>query len=287
MIRSLAILGPGTLGCSLAAWAARCGLEVRLCGRDMTHAQEGVQRIRQAWSRDIAKGRLPGESRMSLEARLKATGTLSEALDGAQAFLEALPEDTEVKRAAWKGLAPQIAPGTLALTGTSAIPLARLQPVGSPVLLGFHLFVPVDRMAVVELALPSQAAETDVVRAEALGRQLGKQVVRVRDQPGFAASRMALAQGLEAMRLLERGVATASGLDDLMRLGYGHPVGPLELSDRIGLDLRLRIAEQIWSSEADPRFKPPALLRDLVSQGHVGRAAGRGIYRWTPEREDP
>jgi 3-hydroxybutyryl-CoA dehydrogenase len=123
-----------------------------------------------------------------------------------------------------------------------------------------------------------------VSRAQALAEALGKRAVRVRDQPGFAAARMALAQGLEAMRLVEAGVATAEDLDALMTLGYGHPVGPLELSDRVGLDLRLRITEGIHQATGDPRFRPPDLLREKVARGETGLRAGCGFYRWDGSR---
>jgi 3-hydroxybutyryl-CoA dehydrogenase len=137
-------------------------------------------------------------------------------------------------------------------------------------------------MAVVEMAVPRGTSPVWVDRARALGLSLQKRVVVVRDQPGFAAARMALAQGLEAMRLLEAGVASAEDLDALMTLGYGHPVGPLELSDRVGLDLRLRIAERLMASGAD-RFQPPPLLKTKVEEGATGLKAGRGLYAWTPE----
>ena len=150
-------------------------------------------------------------------------------------------------------------------------------------LLGFHLFVPVHRMRVVELAREAGTPDHLLARAAALSMALGLRLVPVQDQPGLAAARMALAQGLEAMRLLEQGVATAADLDALMVLGYGHPVGPLELSDRIGLDLRLAIAEQLHRDSQDPRFEVPAILRALVQQGHTGRKAGQGFHRWDAE----
>ena len=149
-------------------------------------------------------------------------------------------------------------------------------------LVGFHLFVPVPRMAVVELAVPAGTSQIWVDRARALAFTLHKRVVQVRDQPGFAAARMALALGLEAMRLLEAGVATAEDLDALMTLGYGHPIGPLELSDRVGLDLRLRIAEGLAAS-GEARFQSPPLLRTKVDERTTGLKAGQGFYQWDPQ----
>lgn len=201
---------------------------------------------------------------------------------GLSALLEALPESSSPKQAGLAAAAAWGGPELLLLSGTSALPIAELaQAAEIPGrLLGFHLFVPVPRMAVVELVVPNDTESRWIARAQALGESLRKRVVVVQDQAGFAAARMALAQGLEAMRLLEAGVAPAEGLDALMTLGYGHPVGPLELSDRIGLDLRLQIAEGLFQASADPRFAPPSILRDKVAAGELGRKSGTGFYRW-------
>lgn len=279
---ALAILGPGTLGLSAAQWAAECGLEVRLLGRDPDHARRGLQEVERRWDSALRKGTISPLDQERAR-RLIRTGAFGPAaLEGVSILLEALPESSDQKVPA---LASAVAWGDadlLLLSGTSALPIAGLaQASGTRErLLGFHLFVPVPKMALVELAVPEDTPETLVARARALGAALRKRVVAVKDQPGFAAARMALAQGLEAMRLLEAGTASAEDLDALMTLGYGHPVGPLELSDRIGLDLRLRIAEGLSSATGDPRFEPPRLLREKVARGETGRKSGRGFFRW-------
>jgi 3-hydroxybutyryl-CoA dehydrogenase len=129
------------------------------------------------------------------------------------------------------------------------------------------------------MAIPKGTSQVWVDRARTLGLSLHKRVVQVQDQPGFAAARMALAQGLEAIRLLEAGIASAEDLDALMTLGYGHPVGPLELSDRVGLGLRMRIAERLTAAGED-RFQPPSLLREKVEQQATGLKTGLGFYAW-------
>lgn len=279
----LAILGPGTLGLSVAQWAAECGLETRLLGRDEAHAHAGLTHIRRCWERAHAQGRMSHEARQLAEQRLTSAPFGPTALVGAATLLEALPEDPAVKKGLWSSLAGWIAPDLLLLSGTSALPISGMS-AGTGLesrLLGFHLFVPVPRMAVVEMAVPAGTDPGWVNRARALGGALGKRVVQVADQPGFAAARMALAQGLEAMRLLEEGVASAEDLDALMTLGYGHPVGPLELTDRIGLDLRLHIAQGLTGA-GEVRFQPPRNLLDKVHEGATGRKALRGFYRWDP-----
>lgn len=281
----LAILGPGTLGLSAAQWAAECGLEVRLLGRDMDHAQRGLQEIERRWGSALQKGRLSPLAHEEAQSRIQAAPFGPEAVKDTATLLETLPEDPDQKASALAAASAWAGPGLLLLSGTSALPISRLADAAGlqQRLLGFHLFVPVPRMAVVEIAVPSGTPTPLVDRARALGSALRKRVVIVGDQPGFAAARMALVQGLEAMRLLEAGIASAEDLDALMTLGYGHPVGPLELSDRIGLDLRLRIAEGLFQASRDPRFEPPALLREMVTRGETGRGAGQGFYRWNSE----
>jgi 3-hydroxybutyryl-CoA dehydrogenase len=278
----LVVAGPGAYGRSLAAWAARCGLAVRLLGRDPGHAREGLLRIHAAWDRDVARGRLPEAERARAASRIAAAEGLAEALDGADILLEALPEDLLEKAGLWRRLGDW--PG-LRLSGSSSIPMeaqAREAGLAEPPL-GFHGFVPVERMCVVELVVPAAVPAQRLAAAEALTARLQRPLVRVRDQDGFAATRMALAQGLEAMRLLEAGAADREGLDRLMVAGYGHPAGPLELSDRIGLHLRLAIARRLHAATGSAVFAPPAILERLVAEGRTGRAAGEGFYRWDGE----
>ncbi len=281
MTGPLGILGPGVLGRSTAQAAAERGLRVRLLGRDLAHATAGVAEVNRRWDRAVAAGRMDPAAAAEAATLLVPASFDPEALEGLAALLEALPEDPAPKAHVLADAAHWGHPDLLLLSGTSSLPISdlarRAELEGR--LVGFHLFVPVPRMGVVELAVPAGTAAALVARARALGVALGKRVVQVRDQPGFAAARMALAQGLEAMRLLEAGVASAEDLDALMTLGYGHPVGPLELSDRVGLDLRLRIAEGLVGS-GESRFRPPALLKTHVVEDETGTRSGQGFFAW-------
>ncbi|HJU84272.1 MAG TPA: 3-hydroxyacyl-CoA dehydrogenase family protein [Holophagaceae bacterium] len=271
----LGILGPGTLGLSLARHAAERGMEVRLMGRDQAHADRGLSKLQRAWERTPPPA----------PPTILASPADASALQGLDALLECLPEDPELKASAWRDLAPRLDAGTLRLTGTSSLPVGSLDQAAGlgGRLMGFHLFVPVARMRVVELVVPEAVPGEASERAAALGAALDLKVARVSDQAGFAAARMALAQGLEAMRLLEAGAASAEDLDALMALGYGHPVGPLELSDRVGLDLRLRIAEHLFQTTGEARFAPPRILREKVAKGEAGRRSGQGFFAWGPD----
>lgn len=289
MCVSLAVLGPGTLGRSLASWACLHGLEVRLAGRNQGHAQQGGTAIEARWRRDVDRGRLSPERVALALAKLRCVATWEAALEGTDCLLEALPESLPLKAEAWSRLDRCCGPTVLRLTGSSSISLRRLRAearMAAP-LLGFHLFLPLERMQVVELVAEPGTDPQLLARAERLADLLRKRVVPVQDGPGYAASRMALVQGLEAMRILESGAASARDIDTLMVQGYGHPVGPLELSDRIGLDLRLDIARGLFSERGEPAFQPPPILVALVEQGHLGMKSGQGFHAWPQPGNSP
>ena len=283
----LAILGPGVLGLSLARWAAERGLTVALGGRTLQHATQALQGLEHRWDQAVRRGELTAEAQDAACARIHPQPSWAAAADGACAVLEALPEQLETKVQAWQLLDVALPPGVLRLTASSSLPLSviRAQAGMAGPLVGFHLFVPVRLRPLVELVTEPDTPPSVLARAEDLAADLGLKVARVRDQAGYAASRMALAQGLEAMRLLESGAATAEALDALMVHGYGHPCGPLELSDRIGLGLRLTIAEGLFQATGEARYEPPEILRAMVARGATGRTAGLGFYPWNAKGE--
>lgn len=281
-VATLAVLGPGTLGLAVAAFAAEQGLTVRLAGRDAAHAAEGLAAILGRWDRHRDKGRMTAGQLEAARGRLRACASLQEAIAGADALLEAIPEDIQAKRRAWEQALRSGEPPNLLLTGSSSLPLEVLRRgIAAPGrILGFHLFLPLERMQALELVSETGTDPGLLAAAEALGARLGRRTFRVEGGAGYAASRMALAQGLEAMRLLDAGTASVEALDGLLVHGYGHPVGPLELSDRVGLDLRLSIASGLFATLADARFEPPEVLQRKVRAGELGRKTGKGFYDW-------
>lgn len=276
MTEVLGILGPGVLGLSLAQWASEQGIEVRLLGRDFAHAERGKVELARRWAVLSDKGKIHPEARAALLARVQPLEPGNWA--DCTALLEATPEHPEGKANLWKALSRTLPESMLCLTGSSALPVGPMAQAAhlEGRLLGFHLFVPVRSMRIVELVVPPGSPSAEVERARLLGEALGLRVAMVRDGVGYAAARMSLALGLEAMRLLEEGVASAEDLDALMKLGYGHPRGPIELSDQVGLDLRLAIADRLQATLGD-RFQAPQILRDHVSQGHLGWKTGQGF----------
>jgi len=278
----MVILGPGTLGLSLARHAAERGLNVRLVGRDQAHAEAGVQKVLASWRNAVDQGRLNSEIFSVQSSRIQASQNIQEALAGATILMEALPEDLTTKADFWRGIGPHCPETLLPLTASSCLPASQIRQAGGlgPGLLNFHLFAPVHRHPIVELAFPNDTRDAYLSRAKELAADLGLHVVMISGPVGLAASRMGLAQGLEAMRLLQDGHASVEDLDLLMTLGYGHPCGPLELSDRIGLDLRLTIAEHLYRSTRHTAFKPPRILQEKVAKGELGRKSERGFYAW-------
>jgi len=285
MMGPLVILGPGNLGLSLARHAVERGLEVRVVGRDRLHAEAGVRKVLAHWKRAVAEGRLEAMVFQARMCRIHASRDSSEALEGAAGMLEALPEDLALKADHWRRMSVHWPRHVLALTASSSLPasLIRRQASLAPGLQNFHLFIPVHRHPLVELATPIDTPDHLASDARHLARALDLQIAVIDEQKGLAASRMGLAQGLEAMRLLQEGGTTAENLDLLMTAGYGHPCGPLELSDRVGLDLRLTIARFIHESSGDPCFAPPRILIEKVAKGELGRKSGRGFFTWTQD----
>lgn len=272
----LAVLGPGTLGCSVARAAVERGLPVMLVGRNEAHAVAALDRLRARWA-------------CPAEALIQPVGPDAPELGQAVWLLECLPEDAGVKAKALNTLDRTMPVTCQFLTGSSGLPvgfLAAQAGLARP-LIGFHPFVPVRSQRIVERVAPDNTPPEALESAEELAARLGLAIIPVKDQPGYAATRMALIQGLEAMRLLERGAASAEGLDRLMVHGYGHPCGPLELSDRIGLDVRLALAEHLWAATGETAFEPPGILRRLVAEGRLGRKTGQGFHAWPKGEEQP
>jgi len=205
------------------------------------------------------------------------------AVAGADVVIEAVHEHLGVKQQLFAEL-ERAAPGdALLATNTSSLSVADIaaavQEPGRVV--GMHFFNPVHAMKLVEVVTHARAAPAAVERAVAIARALGKEPIVVQDSPGFASSRLGLALGLEAMRMLERGVASAEDIDKAMELGYNHPMGPLKLTDLVGLDVRLAIAEYLHLRLQEPQFEPPQILRDKVAKGELGKKTGKGFYNWS------
>ena len=275
------VVGAGTTGRGIVHACTVAGHEVRLRDVDTGALSEAVGRVHDTLEGGVERGEIDAEAAADAFDRLSATDDLPTAVSGASAVIEAVPEDLERKRTVLSE-AEAHAPGEALLASTtSSLPLssiaAALEAPGRAV--GLHFFNPVPAVSLVEVVLAEQTAPETRERAEAFVAGLERTAITVDDAPGFATSRLEAAQAAEAIRMLEGGVASARDIDAGMELGCRHPVGPLELSDVVGLDVRLDVLERL-REELGERFRPPPLLRRKVRAGKLGRKTGEGFYVW-------
>lgn len=279
------VVGGGLMGAGIVHGLLLAGSEVVLLERDDAAAQGAADRVRRSCDKSVERGKIADAA--GPMGRLTTTTDAAD-LAGCGLVVEAVPEDEGLKRETLQRVEAVIADDAALATNTSSISLDALATsLRRPErLLGLHFFNPVPASKLVEVVIATATDEAWRERAVGWVREgLGKTPVVVADSPGFASSRLGVAIGLEAIRMLESGVASARDIDAAMSLGYGHPMGPLELTDLVGLDTRLGIARYL-ERELGPRFTPPQLLVDLVEQGHHGRKTGRGFYDWNDDARE-
>ncbi len=281
--RRMTVVGAGTMGHGIAYVAALAGFEVCLTDSRADALPRALGRLNDLLAVAAKRGTLAEPDRVAAAGRLRAEHQLAPAVSGAEVVIEAVHEHLGVKQQLFAELERAAPADALLATNTSSLSVADIaaavQEPGRVV--GMHFFNPVHAMKLVEVVTHPRAAPAAVERAVALARALGKEPIVVQDSPGFASSRLGLALGLEAMRMLERGVASAEDIDKAMELGYNHPMGPLKLTDHVGLDVRLAIAEYLHQVLGEPQFEPPQILRDKVAKGELGKKAGKGFYSWS------
>ncbi|MGI8331987.1 3-hydroxyacyl-CoA dehydrogenase family protein [Actinomadura scrupuli] len=277
--RHTLVVGGGTMGTGIAYVLALAGHPVTLVEPDGERAAAAVAAIGGAARKAAGRGRLDPAAAAELPARITVVPALEAAPPGPEVAVEAVPERAGLKRQVLSAM-ERLEPGLLA-TNTSGLPVTGLAgALDRPGrFLGLHFFNPVWSMPLVEIVVGEHTAAETVDAARALVAAFGKESIVVRDAPGFATSRLGVAIGLEAMRMLEEGVAEAADIDKAMELGYRHPMGPLRLTDLVGLDVRLDIARHLEGS-LGPRFAPPAILVRLVGEGRLGKKTGHGFYEW-------
>lgn len=273
------VVGAGTMGLGIAYVAAGAGYAVELVEVDPGRAAEATAKLAALWERAVQRGKLDAGQAAANRERVTVRGSLVEVAAEPDVIVEAVPERLALKQAVLAE-AEALRPRLLG-SNTSSISIGELATgLARPEsFLGLHFFNPVWAMALLEVVVgPATGADTTEA-AVTLARRLGKDPVVVRDMPGFATSRLGVALGLEAIRMVADGVASPADIDKAMVLGYRHPVGPLELTDLVGLDVRLDIARTLQAAYGD-RFAPPPLLEEMVAQGRLGKKSGQGFYRW-------
>jgi 3-hydroxybutyryl-CoA dehydrogenase len=278
----VAVIGAGTMGVGIAQATATAGWPTALTDTRSAALDGALDRIRKTLDGAVDRGKLDAAGRDAIMGRLRTAPGIRPACEGADLVIEAVVEDLDVKRDVLSQGSDWAEPHALLATNTSSLSIADIaRDLPRPErVVGLHFFNPVHVMKLVEIVLHDGSDEAARTDALAIVRAMGKEPIVVKDSPGFASSRLGIALGLEAMRMLEDGVASAADIDRAMELGYNHPMGPLRLTDLVGLDVRLRIAEYLHKTLGGERFAPPAILRRLVSEGQLGKKSGHGFYDW-------
>lgn len=279
MTRQVAVLGGGTMGVGIAYVAAQAGGRTFVVEPDEARVATLARIIDDAVAFAIARGKLDSARGTALKGRITRLASVDEVPEGLDLIVESVPERLPLKLDVLARAAAR-SPRLLA-TNTSALSIDRLaEAVNDPArFLGMHFFNPVWSLKLVELIRGTQTSAETLAAARDIAAWMGKESLTVRDVPGFATSRLDLIASLEAMRMLEGGVADAADIDRAAVLAYRHPVGPLRLSDIVGLDVRLDIARTLEAAHG-PRFAPPAILERMVAEGKLGEKSGQGFFTW-------
>jgi 3-hydroxybutyryl-CoA dehydrogenase len=283
-IRQIAIIGSGTMGRGIAYLAAVAGYETVIFDVEAGALDAARASIESTLRKGVERGKVTAQDAEQALARVQLVPDLEPAIQSADLVIEAVPEDFELKKDLFAQADLFCAEETILASNTSSISITTL---ASNVerrdrFAGMHFFNPPHAMKLIEIVRGERTSDGTIGELRAVAIRMGKEPIIVRDVPGFASSRLGVAIGLEAMRMVEEGVATAADIDRAMELGYNHPMGPLRLTDLVGLDVRLGIAEYL-ASTLGPRFEPPALLREMVREGKLGKKTGEGFYKWDRE----
>ncbi|MEV0203177.1 3-hydroxyacyl-CoA dehydrogenase family protein [Nonomuraea sp. NPDC050691] len=276
----VAVIGGGRMGAGIAQSFAVAGSSVTVVESGEPAAAAALERVATGLRRAFERGGLT-EPPDAVLGRVTAAGSPDGLPPDADLVVEAVPEDLALKARVLAMAERAVGAHTVLATNTSSLPVGELAAaLARPErFLGMHFFNPVPVSELVELVVAPQTADVTLAAARDWTHALGKKDVVVKDSPGFASSRLGVALGLEAIRMVEEGVAEPEAIDDAMRLGYRHPMGPLRLTDLVGLDVRLAIAEHLHTTLGE-RFAPPRLLREKVARGELGRKSGQGFYTW-------
>jgi len=284
--RHVTVIGAGTMGTGIAYVCARAGHEVLITDSSPDQRRRGMLTIAAAFAKAVDRGKATEEERLEGLARVRSAATVGDAIVGAHVVIEAIPEKLELKRALFAEIEPLVSADTILASNTSSLPIGEIAlGLRSPArVLGLHFFNPVAVMQLVEIVRAETTNDATVDSARFFVSSIGKTPIIVKDSPGFATSRLGIVLGLEAIRMLEQGVASAEDIDRAMELGYNHPMGPLRLGDLVGLDVRLAIADHLLATLGDATYRAPALLREKVARGELGKKTGQGFYKWEKDR---
>jgi 3-hydroxybutyryl-CoA dehydrogenase len=278
----VAVVGAGTMGHGIAQVAAMAGYRTCITDTDAAALEHALDKIRHNLDGGVKRGKISRETADKALDSIETSPTMADAVAGATVVIEAIVENLDVKKDLFRRLDTMTDPETVLATNTSSLSVGDIaRATAHPErVLGMHFFNPVHILKLVEIIVHEGTAEHAVNVVNGLASDMGKEPIHVRDTPGFASSRLGVVLGLEAMRMVEQDVASAQDIDKAMELGYGHPMGPLKVTDLVGLDVRLAIAEYLHSQLGEAHYQPPDILRRKVDAGELGKKTGKGFYDW-------
>jgi len=284
-IEEIGVVGAGFMGSGITESAARAGVHVRLYEPDEAPLRHARESIEGSVARAVRRGNIDDEQAAALLARIEYTTQLP-ALADAQIVIEAIVENEQVKAEVFGRLDDVVGEHAILASNTSSIPIAGLAAATTRPerVLGLHFFSPVPVMKLVEIVRALDTSDETVARAEAFAQQLGKHPIRTKDRSGFVVNMLLVPYLMAAVRMFEDGFATREDIDEGMRLGCGHPMGPLTLADFIGLDVLYAVCESLYDEFKRAEYAPPPLMKRMVVSGHLGRKSGRGFYEYAAER---
>ena len=283
-IETIAVIGAGTMGHGIAQVAAAAGFKVLLNDVDRESLARGVSAIERNLAKGIQLAKLTEDDRDRTLQQIHGTTNLSECAK-ADLIIEAAPEKLDLKKEVLRQLESASDRPFIFASNTSSLSITEIASASKrpDAVIGMHFFNPVHIMRLVEIVVGEKTSVDTVDVVRNVGQKMRKEPIVVKDVPGFASSRLGVALGLEAMRMFEQGVASVQDIDTAMELGYNHPMGPLKLTDLVGLDVRLNIAEYLHRELGSEAFRPPEVLRRMVSEGKLGKKTGQGFYDWSKE----
>ncbi len=278
----VAVVGAGTMGHGIAQVLALAGYDTALTDSNAAVLEAAPARIEENLEGGVTRGKITEGNAREAMSRIQLLGDLEAAVTDADLVIEAVIEDLGVKRDLFARLDSLTVSSAVLATNTSSLSVAAIAAATTRPerVLGMHFFNPVHIMKLVELVRHDRTGDEFLARAREAVTRMGKQPIVVNDSPGFASSRLGVVLGLEAMRMVEQGVASPADIDKALELGYGHPMGPLKVSDLVGLDVRLAIADYLYQQLKQPHYEPPKLLREKVAAGELGKKTGKGFYEW-------
>ncbi len=282
-IETVAVIGAGTMGAGIAQVCAQTGWKTNLFDAFPEGLERGMKTIDAFWDKGIARGKTTPEQKTEWAANISTFSDMRAAVKDADLVIEAVPENLEIKARVFHVLAEETKEECILATNTSSLSISDIAAASSrpEKVIGMHFFNPVPIMELLELVRHERTSEETIAIAQSAGQAMNKTTILVNDVPGFATSRLGVVLGNEAIRMLSDGVASAADIDKAMVLGYRHPMGPLELTDLVGLDVRRDILLNLQESFDDDSYAPHPLLEKLVAAGELGKKTGKGIYDWT------